>query len=128
MDPDGERLDQRAERGIDRLGETNRLALVYSDVLGERAATAPHADEVGILAMGGFTGKAGQAVAAADDRECGHVSTHAPRRIGVAARGDDHAAELVAHHEAGGHRGAQLEVGAADPARRHREHELAGSR
>ena len=128
VEPDGQRLDQRAERGIDRLGDPDRLALVYPYVLGERAGTAAHADVVGLLAVGGFAGETGQAVAAAEDRECGHVPTRAPHRIGVGARGDDHAAELVAHHEADGHRVAQLEVGAADPAGRDLEHELAGSR
>ena len=97
-------------------------------VLGERAGTAPHADVVGLLAVGGFTGDAGQAAPAAEDRECGDVSTRAPRRIGVGTRGDDHAAELVPHHETGGHRGAQLEVGAADAAGGDLEHELAGPR
>ena len=128
VEPDGERLDQRAERGIERLGERDRLPLVDADVLGEPAGAAADADHVGLLAVRGFAGEARQAVTAADERERGHVPTDAPRRIGVGAGGDDLAAELVAHHQAGRHRGAQLEVGAADAAGRHLEHELAGSR
>ena len=92
------------------------------------AGAATDADHVGLLAVRGFAGEARQAVTAADERERGDVPTDAPRRIGVGTGGDDLAAELVAHHQAGRHRRAQLEVGAADPAGRHLQHELAGSR
>ena len=121
---DGERFDQRAERVIDVLGQTDRLALVDAHVLGEPAGAAAHADHVGLLAVRGLAGEARQAATAADERECGDVASLAEGRIGVGAAGDDLAAELVPHHQSRRHRGPQLQVGAADAAGRHLQHEL----
>ncbi len=114
--------------GSRRLGQRDRLPLVDADELGEAPGAAADADHVGLLAVRGFAGEARQAVTAADERERGDVPTDAPRGIGVGAGGDDLAAELVAHHQPGRHRRAQLEVGAADAAGGHLQHEFAGSR
>ena len=81
VEADGERLDQRAERGIER-SRADATVSRWCDphVLGEPAGAAAHPDEVGLLAVRGFAGEAREAPAAADDRERGHVAAHPPRR------------------------------------------------
>src|SRR6185437_2593554 len=83
-----------------------------------------HADHVGLLTVRGLAGEARQATTAADERERGDVAPLAEGRVGVGADGDDLAAELVPHHQSRRHRGPELQVGAADAAGRHLQHEL----
>ena len=113
--------------GIERLGEADRLALVHPHVLGERARAAAHADHVGLLAVRGLAGEARQAAAAADERERGDVAALAPapdrcrrrrRRPRRRTRGPSPGPPGID--------GPQLQVGAADAARGHLQHELAG--
>ncbi len=122
-----QRFDQRAERGIETVRESDGLALVDPHVLGERTRAPAHTDHVRLHAVRGFAGETRQAVAASDERERGHVAAEPPRRVGVGTGGHDLPTELVAHHEPSGHRRAELQVGAADAARGHLQHELAGS-
>ena len=127
VEADGEGLDQRAERRIERFGKADRLALVHAHVFGERARAAADPDEVRVFAVRGLAGETREASTASDDRERGHVAAHPPRGVGVGTGRRDHTAELVAHHQAGGHRRAHLEVGAADAAGGHLEHQFAGA-
>ena len=123
-----ERLHECAERGLERVGKRDRLALVDAHVLGERARAATDPDEIGLVALRRLAGEARETSAASDDRERGDVPAEAPTCVGVGAAGDDLAAELVAHDEPRTHRRPQLEVRTADAACRHLQHELPGTR
>ena len=128
VEADGERFDQRTERGVERLRERDRLALVDPHVLGESAGAATDPDEVGLIAVCGFAGETREAPAAPDDRQRGHVAADPPPGIGVRTGRHDLAAELVAHHHARRHRRPHLQVRAADAAGGHLEHQFARSR
>ncbi len=124
----GQRLDEGAQRGVERFGEGDGLPGVDAHELGERPRAPAHPDEVGVRAVRRFSVHARRAAPAPDDRQRGDVPADAPLRCGIGPGRDDLATELVPHHQSGTHRGPQLEIGAADAARGHLEDELARAR
>ena len=87
VDDDGQRLDDHGGRVADALGDLEEHILVGADILGDAAGTVD-ADEAQGVAHMGVAAAAGQAVAAAEQREACllYTAPAAPPAPGLPAR------------------------------------------
>ena len=92
----GQRLDERADARRDAVGQRAHVGRRGGDEVGEGAVVVD-ADQRAPRAQVLLAGGAQPAVPAAGQRVDGHA--RAVPRAGAGAGGDDHARELVAHHQ-----------------------------
>ncbi len=123
----GERLDERAGAGGDAVGQHARVGGRHAHELGERAGRVD-ADQHAVGAQVGVAGAAQAALAAAAERV--DRDARAVELLRARAGRDDHARELVAHHQrrrAVAHVAeVALDLRAADPDRLRPQDQLAG--